>query len=70
MDTFGPQRLCHGLRQAALGRLGWPTGNKTILARDGDFFTINGKPSIPYAEDGYTLCALNSKTRNRFCFKL
>ncbi|MDW9542649.1 hypothetical protein GOA55_10460 [Sinorhizobium meliloti] len=48
----------------------WPTGNKTILARDGDFFTINGKPSIPYTEDGYTLCALNSETRNRFCFKL
>ncbi len=48
----------------------WPTGNKTILARDGDFFTINGKPSIPYSDDGYTLCALNSETRNRFCFKL
>ena len=48
----------------------WPTGNKTILARDGDFLTINGKPSIPYADDGYTLCALNSETRNRFCFKL
>ncbi|QQF02457.1 hypothetical protein JFX10_02100 (plasmid) [Sinorhizobium meliloti] len=48
----------------------WPTGNKTILARDGDFFSINGKPSIPYTEDGYTLCALNSETRNRFCFKL
>jgi hypothetical protein len=48
----------------------WPTGNKTILARDGDFFTINGTPSIPYADDDYTLCALNSETRNRFCFKL
>jgi len=48
----------------------WPTGNKTVLARDGDLFSINGKPSIPYTEDGYTLCALNSETRNRFCFKL
>jgi hypothetical protein len=48
----------------------WPTGNRTILARDGDLFSINGKPSIPYSEDGYTLCALNSETKNRFCFKL
>lgn len=48
----------------------WPTGNKTILARDGELFTINGKPSIPYNDDRYTLCALNSETRNRFCFKL
>lgn len=48
----------------------WPTGNRTILARDGELFSINGKPSIPYSEDGYTLCALNSETKNRFCFKL
>lgn len=48
----------------------WPTGNKTILARDGELFTINGKPSIPYSDGDFTLCALNSETRNRFCFRL
>lgn len=48
----------------------WPTGNKTIVARDGDLFSINGKPSVPYQEDGYTLCVLNTESRNRFCFKV
>lgn len=48
----------------------WPTGNRTILLRDGDNFTVNGKPAFLSADDKYTLCAVNMESKNRFCFKL
>jgi len=48
----------------------WPTGNKTILLRDGDNFSVNGKPAFLIADDKYTLCAINMETKNKFCFKL
>jgi hypothetical protein len=47
----------------------WPTGNKTIISKDGDKFYINGKIGRPVADAAYTFCVLNSDTGNLFCFK-
>ncbi|TCP80788.1 hypothetical protein C8J31_11428 [Rhizobium sp. PP-CC-2G-626] len=47
----------------------WPTGNKTIISKDGDTLYINGKIARPVADAAYTFCVLNSDTGNRFCFK-
>jgi len=48
----------------------WPTGNKTIISRRGDEFSINGNPALLVSDDKYTLCAINTQTKNRFCFKI
>ncbi|UIJ85268.1 hypothetical protein LZK77_16250 [Rhizobium leguminosarum] len=48
----------------------WPTGNKTILQRTGQEDRINGKPAKVSYETGYQLCATNTESNNRFCFKL
>lgn len=47
----------------------WPSGSKTILLKDGTSLTINGKPAFAAPHDAYTLCVINSETRNRFCYK-
>lgn len=47
----------------------WPTGNKTIISKDGDTLYINGKIARPVADSAYTFCVLNSDTGNRFCLK-
>lgn len=48
----------------------WPTGNKTIVMRDGDNFSVNGKPAFLFPDERYTLCAVNTESKNRFCFKM
>lgn len=48
----------------------WPSGNKTIIARDGDGFSINGKPAQMSPGGADTLCALNTVSGNRFCFSI
>jgi hypothetical protein len=48
----------------------WPSGNKTIIAQDGDSFSINGKPAKMSADGADKLCALNMASGNRFCFSI
>jgi hypothetical protein len=48
----------------------WPSGNKTIISRDGQAYLINGKPAEMSFEDKNILCALNTVTRNSFCFSM
>lgn len=47
----------------------WPTGNKTIISKDGDTLYINRKIARPVVDTAYTFCVLNSNTGNPFCFK-
>jgi hypothetical protein len=48
----------------------WPTGNKTIIIRDGEAFSINGKSARVVADDKFSFCVINTESRNRFCFKM
>ncbi|WP_245279697.1 hypothetical protein [Rhizobium leguminosarum] len=47
----------------------WPTGNKTIVQRQGKQLRINGKEASMNFAEGYAMCAVNAESGNRFCFK-
>ncbi|MDX1245410.1 hypothetical protein GOL91_03580 [Sinorhizobium medicae] len=72
------QEACSGLladnvsidgKGAELYEFTWPSGNKTIIASDGDKYTINGKPAYTYRHEKFDFCAMNAETGNQFCFK-
>ena len=48
----------------------WPTGNKTIIIRDGEAFSINGKSARVVADDKFSFGVINTESRSRFCFKM
>jgi hypothetical protein len=62
--------IYRGGRRADRYEFVWPTGNKTIILRDGDTFSVNGKPALPEINENYTFCVINTQSKNRFCFKL
>lgn len=48
----------------------WPTGNKTIVMRDGDNVSVNGKPAFLVPDDKYTFCAVNTESEKGFALNI